>query len=71
MEVYKQLLINLPLYSIISKIYNRKKKQMFLKGVCYSPTPIGGATYEPGIGDWFYYNFAGIWEKDLPAMAQA
>jgi hypothetical protein len=25
----------------------------FAKGVAYSPTPIGGATFEPGIGDWF------------------
>jgi hypothetical protein len=25
----------------------------FAKGVDYSPTPIGGATFQPGIGDWF------------------
>ena len=25
----------------------------FAKGVAYAPTPIGGATFQPGIGDWF------------------
>jgi len=47
-------------------------ENMFLKGVCYAPTPIGGATYEPTIGDWFIWNYAGIWkDKDLPAMKKA
>ena len=25
----------------------------FAEGVAYAPTPIGGATFQPGIGDWF------------------
>ena len=35
----------------------------FAKGVDYSPTPIGGATFQPGIGDWFtppWWTYDGI-----------
>jgi len=47
-------------------------QEHFLRGVCYSPTPIGGATFAPSVGDWFVWNFAGIWgEVDLPAMRDA
>jgi hypothetical protein len=35
----------------------------FAKGVCYSPTPLGGATFAPGVGDWFvppWWTYDGI-----------
>src|SRR5215212_538691 len=32
---------------------NKDGADVFLSGVCYSPTPAGAATYEPGVGDWF------------------
>lgn len=44
---------------------------VFLKGVCYSPTPVGGATFEPGVGDWFTGPWSGIWERDFPKMKAA
>ncbi|MCX6316879.1 MAG: hypothetical protein NTW29_06295 [Bacteroidetes bacterium] len=43
----------------------------FLKGVCYSPTPIGAATFTPGIGDWFTSPWNAIWERDFPLMKAA
>jgi hypothetical protein len=43
----------------------------FLAGVAYAPTPCGGATYEPGVGDWFATPWNGIWERDFPLMKAA
>lgn len=43
----------------------------FVAGVCYSPTPIGAATYEPGVGDWFTPPWNEIWERDFPLMKAA
>jgi len=49
----------------------------FLKGVCYSPTPIGYATFTPQIGDWFYNQCAVLWRSqsaddrgDLKTMSE-
>lgn len=39
---------------------------IFLKGVCYSPTPIGYATFTPQIGDWFYDECAVLWRSEYP-----
>lgn len=41
---------------------------IFLKGVCYSPTPAGAATFTPGVGDWFTPPWNAIWERDFPLM---
>ncbi len=38
----------------------------FLKGVCYSPTPISYATFTPQIGDWFYDQCAVLWRAQQP-----
>ncbi|MCU1233613.1 MAG: hypothetical protein JWP63_1580 [Candidatus Solibacter sp.] len=38
----------------------------FLKGVCYSPTPITYATFTPQIGDWFYDKCAVLWRSQEP-----
>lgn len=38
----------------------------FLKGVCYSPTPITYATFTPQIGDWFYDKCAALWRSQQP-----
>ena len=38
----------------------------YLKGVCYSPTPIGYATFTPQIGDWFYDKCAVLWRSQYP-----
>jgi hypothetical protein len=46
-------------------------KPAFLAGVCYAPTPIGAATFTPGIGDWFTPPWNGIWERDFPLMQAA
>jgi hypothetical protein len=48
-----------------------EKQRLFLKGVCYGPAPIGGGDFQPGVGDWFYQNFAGIHDRDLPMMKAA
>lgn len=46
-----------------------------MKGVCYSPCPIGGSnSYGPNIGDWFWdaytgvTNWSGTWSNDLPLI---
>ncbi len=38
----------------------------FLKGVCYSPTPISYGTFTPQIGDWFYDECAVLWRSQYP-----
>jgi len=38
----------------------------YLKGVCYSPTPISYATFTPQIGDWFYDKCAVLWRSEHP-----
>ena len=51
-----------------------------IKGVCYSPCPIGGSNaFGPAIGDWFWDGFtvngtqitdwSGTWSNDLPLIA--
>ena len=50
-----------------------------IKGVCYSPCPIGGSNNDaPGIGDWFWDTYTSgsttitsweqTWENDLPKI---
>jgi hypothetical protein len=40
-------------WRIRGTVVQKDGKNFFAKGVDYSPTPIGGATFAPGIGDWF------------------
>lgn len=45
--------------------------EFLAKGLDYSPTPIGGATFSPGIGDWFTPPWwtgssSGIGGRDIP-----
>ena len=40
-------------WQINGTVVQKDGTNFFAKGVDYSPTPIGGATFEPGIGDWF------------------
>ncbi|MBI2513367.1 MAG: cellulase family glycosylhydrolase [Opitutae bacterium] len=49
-----------------------------IKGVCYSPAPVGGSNnwYGDHLGDWFWdafgnvSNWSGTWSNDLPKIAQ-
>lgn len=50
---------------------HRNGNAVFLRGVCYAPTPCGAATYAPGVGDWFAAPWSGIWERDFPLMKAA
>ncbi len=48
----------------------------FARGVNYSPTPIGGATFQPGVGDWFappWWTGAGhdLGSRDIPLLQAA
>jgi hypothetical protein len=40
-------------WKINGTVVQKDGQNFFAKGVDYSPTPIGGATFQPGIGDWF------------------
>lgn len=40
-------------WSVKGTVVQKDGKNFFAKAFCYSPTPIGGATFEPGVGDWF------------------
>ena len=40
-------------WTINQTVVQKDGTNFFAKGVDYSPTPIGGATFQPGIGDWF------------------
>lgn len=40
-------------WKINELILQKNGVNFFAKGLCYSPTPIGGATDTPAIGDWF------------------
>ena len=44
-------------------VVQKDGENFFAKGVDYSPTPIGGATFQPGIGDWFtppWWSYNGV-----------
>lgn len=48
----------------------------FARGVNYSPTPVGGATFLPGVGDWFtppWWTGAGgdLGSRDIPLLQAA
>ena len=40
-------------WKINGTVVQKDGTNFFAEGVNYSPTPIGGATFQPGIGDWF------------------
>ena len=40
-------------WTVQGTVVQKDGQPFFLKGMNYSPTPIGGATYQPGVGDWF------------------
>ncbi|HEU4679992.1 MAG TPA: hypothetical protein VFS35_10755, partial [Terrimicrobiaceae bacterium] len=40
-------------WTVVGTVVRKDGTNFFAKGVDYSPTPIGGATFKPGIGDWF------------------
>jgi hypothetical protein len=40
-------------WTINGTVVQKDGTNFFAKGIDYSPTPIGGATFQPGIGDWF------------------
>lgn len=44
---------------------------IFIKGVCYSPAPIGvNPVIETPYGDYFTEEYRALWERDIPAIAQ-
>eukprot|EP00808_Paulinella_micropora_P002770 g69914.t1 len=57
-------------------VVTRNKTQLFIdgqpffiKGVCYSPAPIGDSPVAgPPYGDYFTAEYSRIWERDLPLM---
>lgn len=54
----------------------RNGQPFFARGVNYSPTPVGGATFLPGVGDWFvppWWTGAGgdLGSRDIPLLKAA
>ena len=50
-------------WKINQTVVQKDGTNFFAKGVDYSPTPIGGATFQPGIGDWFappWWSYNGV-----------
>ena len=45
-------------------------RRFIMKGVCYSPTPIGLAGDLPPSGDYFTTTYRSIYDRDLPLMRQ-
>lgn len=69
-----------PVASLQVSINGGTAQDFTIKGVCYSPCPIGGSNaYGPAIGDWFWdsyqsggtkiTNWQGTWSQDLPKIA--
>jgi len=65
-----------PVASLKVSLNGGAAKGFTIKGVCYSPCPIGGSNaYGPAIGDWFWDSFGnvtnwkGTWSNDLPKIA--
>lgn len=43
---------------------------LFVKGVCYSPAPIGiNAAFSYPFGDYFTKEYSGLWRRDLPLLS--
>lgn len=42
----------------------------YIKGLCYSPVPIGESPQFPPFGDYFISEYAYIWKRDLPLIKQ-
>lgn len=64
-------------WSVKGTIIQKDGQNFFAKGTNYAPTPIGGATYQPGVGDWtvppwWTYNGANttndIGARDIPLL---
>lgn len=58
-----------------SSIFTVTNRQLFLnetlfnvKGICYSPTPIGMAGNTPPYGDLFTTTYSHLWERDFPNL---
>jgi hypothetical protein len=69
-----------PSASLTVSVNGGTPKSFVIKGVCYSPCPIGGSNaWGPSIGDWFWdgytsgettvTNWSGTWSNDLPVIA--
>lgn len=64
-------------WSVKGTIVQKDGQNFFAKGMNYAPTPIGGATYQPGVGDWTippWWTFNGdnttndIGARDIPLL---
>jgi hypothetical protein len=74
---------NTPSASLTVSLNDGTPTPFTIKGVCYSPCPIGGSNnFAPNIGDWFWdsftvegppvtqiTNWSGTWSADLPLIA--
>lgn len=40
-------------FSVVGTQVHLNGEPFFARGINYAPTPVGGATFAPGIGDWF------------------
>jgi hypothetical protein len=65
-----------PAASLTVSVNNGTPRPFSIKGVCYSPCPIGGSNaFGSNIGDWFWDSFQGVtnwsgtWLNDLPMIA--
>ena len=45
------------------------ERPFYIKGICYSPTPINESVYFAPYGDYFTADYSFIWLRDLPLMA--
>jgi len=62
------------LFTVNGSVIQLNGSPFLAKGLNYSPTPIGGATFNPGIGDWFTPPWwtgstSGMGARDLPNFA--
>ncbi len=55
-------------WTVDDTVVLKNGEPFFAKGMNYSPTPVGAATFLPGVGDWFTPPWNGIWERDLPIL---
>ena len=46
-------------------------KKMVIKGMNYSPVPIGAKPENPPYGDYFVLNYRNVWKPDLAMMRAA
>lgn len=55
-------------YTVSGRQILQNGEPYFMRGVCYSPLPIGANFGWPPIGDFFTPFWSGIWRRDLPMM---